>query len=336
MPTPPRRQPKAQLSPSTRSRICELKRMNGWGARLINKHAFPDIPVSSIQSTLRMEAKRGVDNHRVPGSGRPSKLTEAEKTSLYTAVEQNLDILIRELLALINNKEIHAEKRLRWAREYEYFSPDDWRRVFWSDETTVERGIGERPEWSFIRPKDQCDRYEGPNGVETSQIQQIPARGKQVKQMFWGAFSGSLRRTPLVALDGDPESAKGGVSARVIDAVYRRYLPTLMNGIEGAIFQQDNAPVHTARLIQATLESLGFIVMIWPPYSPDLNPIENIWALLKAEILRLRPELIYLPNDDDTLELLVDTAQLAWSNIGFNVMEKLALTIEEAGIGKER
>lgn len=83
MPTPPRAPRKPQLSPSTRSRICELKRVNGWGARRIHQHAFPDYPVSTIHNTLRLEAKRGIDNHRVPGSRRPSKLTEAEKDSIY-------------------------------------------------------------------------------------------------------------------------------------------------------------------------------------------------------------------------------------------------------------
>lgn len=46
----------------------------------------------------------------------------------------------------------------------------------------------------------------------------------------------------------------------------------------------DNAPVHTASIIQELLAGLGVEVMVWPPYSPDLNPIENIWALMKAII----------------------------------------------------
>jgi len=55
----------------------------------------------------------------------------------------------------------------------------------------------------------------------------------------------------------------------------------------------DNVSGHTARVVKALREELQVQLMIWPPYSPDLNPIENLWALMKAEIYRLYPELTY-------------------------------------------
>jgi hypothetical protein len=42
----------------------------------------------------------------------------------------------------------HAAKRLSWALTYRHYSLEDWKRVFWSDETTVERGQGARKEWT--------------------------------------------------------------------------------------------------------------------------------------------------------------------------------------------
>lgn len=54
------------------------------------------------------------------------------------------------------------------------------------------------------------------------------------------------------------------------------------------IVMQDNAPVHTARISLQALEETRMIMMEWPPSSPGLNPIENIWAILKARIFQRR------------------------------------------------
>jgi hypothetical protein len=127
--------------------------------------------------------------------------------------------------------------------------------------------------------------------------------------MFWAAFSGLPRRSGLIPLFGDPLSRRGGVSSRTIEELYRRVLPTLLNSIDSnAIFQQDNAPVHTAYIVYDALSELQCDIIEWPPYSPDLNPIENLWALLKAEILKRHLELMQLPNNESTLELLLEAA----------------------------
>jgi transposase len=51
--------------------------------------------------------------------------------------------------------------------------------------------------------------------------------------------------------------------------------------------------------------------MEWPPYSPDLNPIENLWFLLKADIYKCCPDLLKMRGDEKVLAALIETAQKA-------------------------
>ena len=53
------------------------------------------------------------------------------------------------------------------------------------------------------------------------------------------------------------------------------------------IFMHDNAPSHAARNTSASLAAMGIKgekLMVWPPPSPYLNPIENLWSILKQKI----------------------------------------------------
>ena len=51
-------------------------------------------------------------------------------------------------------------------------------------------------------------------------------------------------------------------------------------------FQQDNSPVHTAKKVKTWLKRNRFKTIDWPAQSPDLNPIENISAIVKQRLAK--------------------------------------------------
>ena len=55
----------------------------------------------------------------------------------------------------------------------------------------------------------------------------------------------------------------------------------------GQVIVMDNASFHKSEETRSIIEGAGCILMFLPPYSPDLNPIEILWANLKAKIKRI-------------------------------------------------
>ncbi len=72
------------------------------------------------------------------------------------------------------------------------------------------------------------------------------------------------------------------------------------------IFQQDLAPAHAARSTKIWLSEHGVGVLDWPANSPDLNPIKNLWDIVKKKIRNKRPK-----NSD----VLRDTIRETWASI---------------------
>lgn len=53
---------------------------------------------------------------------------------------------------------------------------------------------------------------------------------------------------------------------------------------DDGIYQHDLAPCHTSRPVRKFLDDKNVEVLPWPGNSPDMNPIENLWAIVKKRI----------------------------------------------------
>ncbi len=72
----------------------------------------------------------------------------------------------------------------------------------------------------------------------------------------------------------------GPMNGEAFVAYIRQVLaPTLR---PGDIVVMDNLPAHRRSEVRHDIEAAGAILHYLPPYSPDLNPIENAFAKLKA------------------------------------------------------
>ena len=91
-----------------------------------------------------------------------------------------------------------------------------------------------------------------------------------------------------------------------------------------SIFMQDNASIHTAWIVRGWLADNAVELVDLPPYSPDLNPIENLWKMLKAAIIELHWELIIMKDNDTTKAHLIKSAQEAWELLEDKLLNKLA------------
>jgi transposase len=196
--------------------------------------------------------------------------------------------------------ETNRKKRLNWAKERKGWT-NEWDNIIWSDESKFELfgGNGKRRVW-----RQPHERYDVDCLIPT-------VKSGQQGVMVWGCFT-KYGLGPLVKLEGR-------VTALVYIDVLENYLLPFIDSLdeqENFIFQEDNAPIHTARVVKNWKQENGINSLPWPAQSPDLNPIENLWDELERQVRAYQP----LPKNRENLwQILQET----WSNIEINKYQNL-------------
>ena len=187
---------------------------------------------------------------------------------------------------------VHRAKRLAFAQEHANWTWIDWSTVLWTDESRftlfqndgnvfVRRRVNEQLRPDCIVPTVKF----GGGGVTV-----------------WGAMSyrGTGFLTPLT----------GNLNARgYIQILEDSMVPSahLLGYGNHYFFMDDGAPCHRAGIVSTWKDENNVrCLQNWPPQSPDLNPIENLWKELKTSVRRFRSR---------NLRELAANLETAWANI---------------------
>lgn len=266
-----------------------------------------------------------------PRSGRPKKTTPREDRFIERQALQQRNVsanVIRQQLRAATNTNVsqktignrlrsvglharrpavrprltaaHRRARLAFCRRHERWTRQHWAQVLFSDESrfNLHHADGRMRVWR--RPGE---RYQDDTVQE-----RVAFGGGSV--MVWGAFH--LRhRTPLYHVDGNL------TGLRYRDEILAPLvLPTLQQLGPQAIFQDDNATPHRARVVNDYLQQAGVVRLEWPACSPDLNPIEHAWDELDRRVRANHPP----PRD---LQHLLQMLHAEWQAIPQQFFVKL-------------
>ncbi|UYV83088.1 hypothetical protein LAZ67_22002161 [Cordylochernes scorpioides] len=175
----------------------------------------------------------------------------------------------------------NRRQRLEWCRARSTWMTE-WHRVVFSDESCFCLSSDSR--------RVRVWRRRGERSNPAAIVERPTVRQRGI--MVWGAIAYDSR-SPLLRIQGTM------MAQRYVDDVLRPVTLPYLQGVPNALYQQDNARPHTARISQQALQDVQMLP--WPPYSPDLSPIEHVWDIIGRRLHAL-PQ----PRSEDELWQIVE------------------------------
>ncbi|UYV80335.1 Transposase [Cordylochernes scorpioides] len=175
----------------------------------------------------------------------------------------------------------NRRQRLEWCRARSTWMTE-WHRVVFSDESRFCLSSDSR--------RVRVWRRRGERSNPAAIVERPTVRQRGI--MVWGAIAYDSR-SPLLRIQGTM------TAQRYVDDVLRPVTLPYLQGVPNALYQQDNARPHTARISQQALQDVQMLP--WPPYSPDLSPIVHVWDIIGRRLHAL-PQ----PRSEDELWQMVE------------------------------